>query len=56
MRGLDDILQIRTCDACGVYYEELVIARLVLVSGQVVYRYLCVHCLSTIRNGIKKEM
>lgn len=47
---INGVLEIKTCDACGHYYEELVMARLVLVSGQVVYRYLCEHCLSYIEN------
>lgn len=47
------ILEIKTCDACGHYRDELVIAKLTLVSGRVVYRYICEDCLSYIKN--KKE-
>jgi hypothetical protein len=43
-------LCIKTCDACGHHYDELIMARLVLTSRQVVYRYICEDCLSWIKN------
>lgn len=51
--GVD--IQIKYCDSCGKHYDELIIARLVLVSGQIVYRYLCEDCLSRIKNIINER-
>ena len=43
------MLTIKICESCGRHYDELVIARLVLVSGRVVYRYLCCNCVMEIK-------
>ena len=40
---------IHTCESCGHHADELVIARLILISGKVAYRYLCYECLCKLR-------
>lgn len=48
------MILVRPCAVCGVYHDELIVARLVLVSGKVVTRYICSGCYSEIKNMIKK--
>jgi hypothetical protein len=55
MKASYDILpEIQNCDLCGQYYDELVIARLVLTSGQIIEKYLCESCLLKVRSITKK--
>ena len=44
------------CEVCGKYYDELIIARLKLVTGQIETRYICSYCMCKIKNIIKKEL
>lgn len=46
---------VRPCAVCGVYHDELVVTRLVLISGKIVTRYICGGCYTEIKNMIKKE-
>lgn len=46
------ILDIKKCDLCGESYNELVMSRVVLISGQVINKYLCDECLIKIKNII----
>ena len=46
------ILDIKSCDLCGGSYNELVMPRIVLISGQVINKYLCDECLIKIKNII----
>lgn len=44
-----------TCSACGIYHEELVMARLTLISGQVIDRYICDRCLTEIKKMMEDK-
>lgn len=53
--GTHGNIDVLYCDVCSQYFEELVVARLVLVSGQIVHRCICHNCMSGLQTkyGIK---
>lgn len=46
---------IKTCAACGIYHEELVMARLTLISGQVIDKCICDRCLAEIKKMMEDK-
>ena len=54
-RTTRDNLDVKMCDLCGLYRDELIMARLVLVSNQIVDLYLCEDCFLGIRKRVNSR-
>jgi len=43
------VIDSKPCDLCGLYHDELVMVSILLVSGQVIHKYLCEECLLQVK-------